>query len=91
MSAVQSGINTDECQALPAFSPAKGLSYFCSHCSKVLGFFLRSVQMDLKTVSLLLTQEEISNLLNYGVAENRFCVVNLISGIVKISSLNNKR
>lgn len=53
--------------------------------------FLHSVQVDLKTVLLLLTQKDISNLFNYRVAENRFCVINLISGIVKISSLNNER
>lgn len=37
-----------------------------------------------------LPRKIISNLLNYMVSENRFCIINLIEGIVKISSLNKK-
>lgn len=89
MLAVQYGINTNACEPLFAFAAAKGLSYFCSHCCKV--GFLHFMQVDLKTVPLLLTQKDISNLFDYRVAENRFYVTNLIPGIVKTSSLSNKR
>lgn len=64
---------------------------FLAFVHTVVNFFLHSVQVDLKTVPLLPTQKDISKLLNYRVAQNRSCVRNLISGIVKISSLNNKR
>lgn len=47
--------------------------------------------MNLKTVHLLLTQKDNSCLLNYRVPENRFCLISLILGKGKISSLNKKR
>lgn len=46
--------------------------------------------MNLKNEHPLLIQKDISCLLNYRVPENRFCVINLISGIGKISCLSNK-
>lgn len=49
------------------------------------------MQVDWKTVPLLLTQNDISNLFNYRVVEYRFYVTNLILGIVKTSTLSNKR
>lgn len=54
-------------------------------------YYIQPVQMNLKTVHLLLTQKDNSCLLNYRVPENRFCLINLILGIGKISSLNKKR
>jgi len=89
MLAVQYGINANECQALFALSAAKGLSYFYSPRCKFFFTFCASRFED--STQNLLTQKDSLNLLNYRVAENRFCIINLISGIVETSSVSNKR